>query len=132
MKNLYKNQAAFGHLVSFLGIIAIGVVITFGMAGCKTEDDPVKLTIKGISVSTWNGANVLVMLSSGNDLSFDNITPAGGTGIIGNNAVTIQLKKVGEEGMITNEDWTGSGDYYISQLYPHVYPTPTTGLSLLF
>jgi hypothetical protein len=115
MKNLYKSQAAFGRLVSFLGIIAIGAAITFGMTGCKSEDDnPVdkKLTISGINSLDLNGAVVFVMLSSGNNLSFDNSTSAGGTGIIENNAVTIQLKKAAEEG-ITNENWTGSGNYYI-------------------
>jgi hypothetical protein len=40
MKKLYKSPAAFSRLVSLLGIIAIGAVITLGLAGCSNPTGP--------------------------------------------------------------------------------------------
>jgi hypothetical protein len=57
MKNLYKNPAVFGRLVSLLGIIAIGTVIGLGLTGCPTDDEgpvPNTLVITGITATQYS------------------------------------------------------------------------------
>jgi hypothetical protein len=54
MKNFYKRPATSGRLISLLGIIAIGVVIGFGLAGCPMNEE-----LKGINFRQHGGRLLL-------------------------------------------------------------------------
>jgi hypothetical protein len=65
-----------------------------------------KLIITGLDSLNLTAGFVLVYLGTEEE------SPAGGIGKIENNAVSIRLKNAVSE-RIGNEDWTGSGNYYV-------------------
>jgi hypothetical protein len=107
-----KNKFKFWKVL----LIVVGGLVMINMAGCPTDggivnNEPKNLTIEGIdsSINQW-----FVAL-------FKDIPPKGqnpqNTAVGGNsksgNSITIDLRIPTESGSMSNEKWTGSGEYYI-------------------
>ena len=98
----------------YWGIFGLLLVFGLNLAGCKTDDDDPpatakKLTITGIDIT----GGLIIALAPKNTEDQDNQPVAYGYGTIANGSVTLELKKATQTGF-SNDNWTGSGEYYLA------------------
>jgi hypothetical protein len=124
-KLIYHRRVKMKKSLFVSGMLAMALAFGLALAGCPTgggggdgDGSAKKLTITGI---TDVSGNVRVFLTTDvkkmTGVYINNHAGVGGTGSIANGSVTISLKVVefpqGESPSITENDWTGTGSYYI-------------------